>query len=130
MPEADAVKETEAPLTLTEGLTAEDIAGIWAIDEITSYRFDVDGTGALLLPEHSYAFAFAVEDDELTIQFENENIKTAVFLVSLEDGILVLEHTQEEGSVVFLLSKIGNVPGAAEAADDEEEGFVDDGPGA
>ena len=58
--------------------TKEDLAGLWTIDDVTSYRFSKDGTGALILPEHKYAFSYTLKEDKLTLKFENSKIKKAI----------------------------------------------------
>ena len=67
--------ETTAPAeTLAEKkkeyLTMEDMEGLWSIDDITSYRFTKSGSGALVLPEHSYSFDYELEEDTI----DNHNL--------------------------------------------------------
>ena len=88
-------------------LKAEDIAGIWTIDGITSYRFNADGTGALVLPEHKYPFDFTLEGDEITLKFDSSKIRDVVFTVKPEGGTLILTREEAGGTAEFTLKKTG-----------------------
>ncbi len=72
----------------------EQLSGKWAADEATVYRFYEDGTGALILPKHTYEFEYAIEDDELVLRFEKAGIGKVVFLFTLEEDTLLLEHAE------------------------------------
>ena len=82
-----------------------DIAGTWTIDGVTSYRFEEDGAGALVLPEHEYPFSFTVEDDALTLDFESSKINQAVFNITLEGDTLTLVKEEDAGAAKFVLEK-------------------------
>ena len=45
-----------------------DLFGTWTVDGVTTYRFDTDGSGALILPEHSYPFSFFAEGNTLVLE--------------------------------------------------------------
>ncbi len=102
-----AAPEKKDAEKLPEGnfLTAEDLAGTWTVDGVTNYRFEEGGAGTLLLPEHDYAFAYTLEENALTLEFESAGIKPAVFRVSLEGETLTLEREEEAGTAVFLLQR-------------------------
>lgn len=92
--------ETTAPAeTLAEKkkeyLTMEDMEGLWSIDDITSYRFTKSGTGALVLPEHSYSFDYELEEDTLKVDFEKSNLRDSTFKVSIVDGVMNLQCLDE-----------------------------------
>ena len=82
-----------------------DISGTWTIDGITTYRFEEDGTGALVLPEHEYIFSHTVEDNKLTLEFENIKIDPAVFTITLEGDTLTLVKEEDAGAAEFVLEK-------------------------
>ena len=82
-----------------------DISGTWTIDGITTYRFEEDGTGALVLPEHEYIFSHTVEDNKLTLEFENSKIDPAVFTITLEGDTLTLVKEEDAGAAEFVLEK-------------------------
>lgn len=108
---AVTVAETIAPdATKAQAavVTEEDIAGTWTIDGVTSYRFKEGGKGALILPEHRYAFVYTLEEDELSLKFESAKIKKAVFRVSLEGDDLILTKEGGEGTAEYLLERIAD----------------------
>ena len=87
-------------------ITSEDLAGTWTIDGVTSYQFKKGTTGALILPEHKYAFKYTLEENELTLKFESAKIKKAVFQVSLEGDTLIFEKEEAAGTAEFVLEKV------------------------
>lgn len=107
---ADALAETKAAAaTLPEAgekVTVKNLAGTWTIDGITSYRFREDGTGALILPEHTYTFRYTLEEGRLALKFENAKAGRVIFTAALENGRLILVKEEEAGTAEFLLEKI------------------------
>ena len=79
----------------TKYLTMEDIEGLWSIDDSTSYRFSKNGTGALVLPEHSYSFDYKLDEDILEIDFVKKNLRDSTFRISLIDGVMNLQCLDE-----------------------------------
>ena len=108
-PEAVSATKPEAvPAEVPEKAeeTAEaDITGFWTLDGTTNYRFEEDGIGALVLPEHEFSFSYTVEEDELTLEFEDAGIDPAVFTFTLEDDTLILQRVEEAGIAEFTLEK-------------------------
>lgn len=109
--EPEAVPETkpeavpaEVPEKAAETVEA-DITGFWTLDGTTNYRFDEDGTGALVLPEHEFSFSYTAEEDELTLEFNDAGIDTTVFTFTLEDDTLILQRVEEAGIAEFTLEK-------------------------
>ncbi len=100
--------EPTLPAEEASKLTADDISGLWTIDDVTSYRFDEGGTGALVLPDEEYPFDFTIEDDEITLEFDHEAVGTVVFRVSLEEEKLILERVLDSGTAEYLLEKVGD----------------------
>ena len=82
-----------------------DITGFWTLDGTTNYRFNEDGIGELVLPEHEFSFSYTAEEDELTLDFEDAGIDTAVFTFTLEDDTLILQRVEEAGIAEFTLEK-------------------------
>ena len=105
------VPETEpaaVPAEVPEKAASADITGTWTVDGITTYRFDENGKGELLLPEHTYPFDYTAEEEELTLEFDDERIKTAVFTFTVEDDMLILKREEEVGTSEFKLEKIAD----------------------
>lgn len=109
--EPEAVPETKpeaVPAAVPEKAaeTKEaDITGFWTLDGTTNYRFEEDGIGALTLPEHEFSFSYTVEEDELTLEFNDAGIDTTVFTFTLEDDTLILKRVEEAGIAEFTLEK-------------------------
>ncbi|WP_442950762.1 DUF5640 domain-containing protein [Oribacterium sp. KHPX15] len=55
-----------------------------------AYRFTKSGSGALVLPEHSYSFDYELEEDTLKVDFEKSNLRDSTFKVSIVDGVISL----------------------------------------
>lgn len=88
-----------------EYLTAEDIEGTWKIDSVTSYRFDENGKGALILPEHSYKFRYILKEDILKLNFDSSKARDASFRISVTDGVMTLECVDEGYENEYMLEK-------------------------
>ena len=111
--DGELINDLESAQTLPEEEEkeiAEAMAGTWAADEVTSYRFDKDGTGSLLLPEHAYDFAWTMEEDTLILEFENSRIGTASFLFTLEEDALSLARLDTEAFAEVVLSRSEQEP--------------------
>ena len=109
--EPEAVPETtleavpaEVPEKAAE--TAEaDITGFWTLDGTTNYRFEENGIGALVLPEHEFPFSYTAEEEELTLLFDDSSSKPVVFTFTLEDDTLILRREEAAGTSEFILEK-------------------------
>ena len=95
-PAQPALQPVAAPaLPKTEArITKKDFAGAWTADEATIYRFDENGSGRLILPEHTYGFRFDLEDEELVLRFESGRVGKVRFLFTLEEDALILERAE------------------------------------
>ena len=94
--EAETKAAAAAPAPASAKITAEEISGTWKADEVTSYRFDKDEKGVLLLPKHKYAFNYSIKDNELILKFENSRVGTKTFRVAVDGNQLTLERTGKE----------------------------------
>lgn len=74
-----------------------EITGSWTVDGYTGYRFEEDGTGALVLPEKEYAFSYTLEDDQLSIDFESSRASDGTYTVIVEADALTM--TGGEGTI-------------------------------
>lgn len=81
---------SDAEEVLDEKETDLDITGTWTLDGVTSYRFDGDGTGALLLPESEYAFTYRLEGEALTIDFESVRAHDGTYRAGMGGDGLIL----------------------------------------
>ena len=74
-------------------------------DGVTTYLFNEDGTGALILPEHRYPFSWAADEDRLTLEFEDSSIGEIEFTITVSGGTLTMEREVEYGTAEFELEK-------------------------
>lgn len=67
------------------------LEGTWDMDGTTIYRFDADGTGAMILPSSTYLFSYSVdaENGTITIDFEDERATDFTYSYKLEKDKLV-----------------------------------------
>ena len=103
--ENDLEQAEDGEIAEDTAITAEELAGTWTVDGTTSYLFEEDGQGALLLPENSYPFSYTIEAEELILQFENSAIGTAVFVPTITEDSLILKRNQETGDSEFQLER-------------------------
>lgn len=79
------------------------ITGMWDYDTVTVYRFDKDGTGALELPNDTYAFTYKTDGDKLSIDFENESATDSTYTYAVTKDTLTL--VSEDGRT-FAMKKV------------------------
>ena len=66
------------------------LAGTWDFDGTTTYEFDGNGTGAMVLPSISYDFTYMINGDRLVIDFANEILQDSTYTFLVEDGTLTM----------------------------------------
>ena len=82
----------------------DELKGQWRIDEITAYRFDGDGNGALVLPEQEFVFRYTVHEDQLTIDFVSESARDFVYSYQIHGKKLTLTGGEGNDVVEYILS--------------------------
>lgn len=98
-PETEETKKEEI------SVTGETLVGTWTIDGTTTYQFEEDGRGALILPEHRYPFTYTVEADKLLLEFDNSSIGKAAFRFTAAGDALTLKREEETGTTEFILQE-------------------------
>ena len=66
------------------------LAGTWDFDGTTTYSFDGEGSGAMVLPSISYDFTYMINGDRLVIDFANEILQDSTYTFLVEDGTLTM----------------------------------------
>lgn len=66
------------------------ITGKWDYDTVTFYRFDKDGTGALELPNDTYAFTYKTDGGKLSIDFENKSATDSNYTYNVTKNTLTI----------------------------------------
>ena len=105
-PIVDDITATPANAEKTEKENP-DLTGYWTADGITTYLFDENGSGALILPEHRYPFSWTADGDRLTLEFEDSSIGGIEFTITVSIGTLTIEREVEYGTAEFKLEKTG-----------------------
>lgn len=86
--------------------TKPTIRGRWDLDGTTIYKFDRNGTGALVLMYAEYEFTYTIEGDRLYIDFEDEAALDAAYTFKVEDRMLFLTGGPGDARNDYVLTKI------------------------
>lgn len=89
-------------------LKADGLKGTWSIDDITAYQFDGKGSGALVLPDSQYPFAYKISEDVLHIDFESEEARDFDYFFTLEGSRLMLTGGEGNEMVSYILTNQGS----------------------
>lgn len=103
--EADKKAAEEKKTVEEKKAAAEDLTGTWTVDSVTSYLFEEDGTGVLIVPEHEYPFRYTVDENELALEFDSRKVRDAAFSFTRDGDILILERKEEAGTAEYSLDK-------------------------
>lgn len=81
----------------------DELQGTWTYDNVTSYAFDGKGEGSLIVDSASYPFTYRLEEDTLSIVFENSAAENATYIYEIQEDVLMLtpENTDGAGSLSF-----------------------------
>ena len=61
------------------------LAGTWDFDGTTTYEFDGNGTGAMVLPSISYDFTYTIDGNKLVIDYSNESVHDSTYELSVKN---------------------------------------------
>lgn len=70
--------------------SGDELKGTWNYDDITMYQFNGRGEGTLILPEKSYEFSYELTEEEVHIDFVNEQIEDSSYNYNIEKDKLTL----------------------------------------
>lgn len=88
-------------------LSRDSLTGIWHIDEVTAYRFNGRGEGALVLPNSEYEFTYRIDRNSLYIDFVHEEAKDAEYIFQVNGDILILNGGNTTTNGEYVLTKDG-----------------------
>ena len=66
------------------------LAGTWDFDGTTTYEFDGNGTGAMVLPSISYDFTYTIDGNKLVIDYSNESVHDSTYEFTVDGDILTM----------------------------------------
>lgn len=84
-----------------------DITGRWDMDGNTFYRFADDGTGVMETQIKEYEFTYAIDDNELHIDFADEGAKDLKYTFELEKDTLFLTGGPGDAKTDYALKRVG-----------------------
>lgn len=93
------------PTVVEESFRQDELVGRWTVDGVTTYRFDKDGTGVLILPAHEYVFTYTTTVNKLSLTFADSKVKDGVFIFEINDNLLSLEQSSEVGTREIIFQK-------------------------
>lgn len=66
------------------------LAGTWDFDGTTTYSFDGEGSGAMMLPSISYDFTYTIDGNKLVIDYINESVHDSPYEFAVDGDILTM----------------------------------------
>ena len=66
------------------------LAGTWDFDGTTTYSFDGEGSGAMVLPSISYDFTYTIGGNKLVIDYINESVHDSPYEFAVDGDILTM----------------------------------------
>lgn len=73
------------------------LAGTWDFDGTTTYSFDGEGSGAMVLPSISYDFTYTIDGNKLVIDYIDESVHDSPYEFAVDGDILTM--VGREGTV-------------------------------
>lgn len=84
----------------TKKTPKKSIVGTWTTDGVTTYKFNNDNTGRLIVSLAEYEFTYKITDNKLDIDFKNEKFTDPQYTYYFEDHKLVLNG--DNGTFTFI----------------------------
>lgn len=78
------------------------LAGTWDFDGTTTYSFDGEGSGAMVLPSISYDFTYTIDGNKLVIDYINESVHDS--LMNLPLTAISSQWSEEKGRSAGLIN--------------------------
>ena len=66
------------------------LAGTWDFEGTTTYSFDGEGSGAMVLPSISYDFTYTIDGNKLVIDYINESVHDSPYEFAVDGDILIM----------------------------------------
>lgn len=85
-----------------------DIIGAWRLDNATTYQFEKDGTGAMLLSNSRYEYTFEVKGENLHINYKDDILVDGSYTFTAEGDTLILTGGEGTSGDTYELIRIKN----------------------
>lgn len=100
--------DRENSVAIDNTVYSDGIIGNWTINNAITYRFEQDGSGAMVLPNSQYAFSFEIIGNKIYIDFEDETFDDGIFAFRLEGDMLILSGEEDSTNDSFELNRINS----------------------
>ena len=81
------------------------LAGTWDFDGTTTYSFDGEGSGAMVLPSISYDFTYKIDGNTLVIDYINESVHDSTYEFAVDGDALTLIGGEGTAGGTYKLTK-------------------------
>lgn len=85
---------------------ADELKGTWDFDGVTVYQFDGKGNGSLNLPSNHYEFTYEINENEVSIDFKNDNANDVAYTFSLEKDKLTLIYSEDKATATYEMKRV------------------------
>lgn len=85
--------------------TADVLSGTWVYDQYTKYQFDGYGKGCMCLDNAHYEYSYEIEDNTLSMDFENEAVHDCSYTFSVKDNTLTIVGGEGTSGGTYSLTK-------------------------
>lgn len=85
---------------------ADELKGTWDFDGVTVYQFDGKGNGSLNLPSNRYEFTYEINENEVSIDFKNDNANDVAYTFSLEKDKLILIYNEDKATATYEMKRV------------------------
>ncbi len=76
---------------LVKGIKPSDsLKGTWSYDDVTTYTFNGEGHGSLVLPLNTYDYTYKAENGVLLLDFTDDAVEDKEYSYQLSEGVLTL----------------------------------------
>ena len=97
-------------LTIKSLFVPDELKGSWALDEVTSYVFDGEKNGAMLVSESKYRFTYKVKGKTLIVDYESDILVDGEYKFKVKKDVLNLIGGEGTSGDTYELTKMKSDP--------------------
>lgn len=91
--------------TKNDPATADILTGTWVYDQYTKYEFDGYGKGCMCLENLHYEYAYEIDGNTLSMDFENEAVHDCSYTFTVNEGQLTIVGGKGTSGGTYMLTK-------------------------